>query len=75
MDPCERQVLWLCLLGFETTQDHLELYQILHFLPMSYITHTIIPVTNCNAKKSNPKWIDLDVHESFHVLGGLLLAM
>ena len=41
---------------------------------MSYITHTIIPVTNCYAKKNNPKWIDLDIDEFLHVLG-LLLAM
>ena len=41
---------------------------------MSYITHTIIPVTNHYAKKNNPKWIDLDIDESLHVLG-LLLAM
>ena len=41
---------------------------------MSYITHTIILVTNHYAKKNNPKWIDLHVDEFLHILG-LLLAM
>ena len=41
---------------------------------MSYITHTIIPITNHYAKKKDPKWIDLDEDEFLHVLG-LLLPM
>ena len=34
---------------------------IFHFLPMSYITYTIIPVINRYAKKDHPKWIDLEL--------------
>ena len=55
-------------------QSHSELHYIFHFLIISYITHTIIPVTNCDAKTNNPKWIDLDIDEFLHVLG-LLVAM
>ena len=61
IDPCERQVLGLPLLGFETAKSFSELHHIFHFLPMSYITYTIIPVTNRYAKKDHPKLIDLDI--------------
>ena len=55
-------------------QSHSELHHIFHFLPISYITYIVIPVTNWYAKKNNPKWIDLDIDEFLHALG-ILLAM
>ena len=44
-----------------------------HFLPLGYISNTIILETNHQAKK-DPKWIDINTDELLHVLA-LLLAM
>ena len=51
IEPCERQILGPHLLGMEKLDNLSALDYLLHFLPLSYISNTIIPATNHQAKK------------------------
>ena len=62
------------LIGMEQLNNLPALDNFLHSLTHSYISNTIIPETNHQVKKKDPKWIDINSDEFLHVLD-LLLAM